>query len=196
MLASASPARLETLTRAGLRPQVIVSAVDEDAFTATKVTELVAVLAQAKAEAVAAVLPEDGDVLVVACDSLLDLDGRPLGKPATPEEAIQRWQEMRGRTGHLHTGHHVIGRLDGQTRSVAAVATTEVRFADVTDAEIGAYVATGEPQQVAGAFTIDGLGGAFVTGITGDHHNVVGISLPLLRRLFAELGVGWHTLWA
>jgi len=175
---------------------VIVSAVDEDAFTATKVTELVAVLAQAKAEAVAAVLPEDGDVLVVACDSLLDLDGRPLGKPATPEEAIQRWQEMRGRTGHLHTGHHVIGRLDGQTRSVAAVATTEVRFADVTDAEIGAYVATGEPQQVAGAFTIDGLGGAFVTGITGDHHNVVGISLPLLRRLFAELGVGWHTLWA
>lgn len=196
MLASASPARLETLTRAGLRPQVIVPAVDEDAFTATKVTELVAVLAQAKAEAVAAVLPEDGDVLVVACDSLLDLDGRPLGKPATPEEAIQRWQEMRGRTGHLHTGHHVIGRLDGQTRSVAAVATTEVRFADVTDAEIGAYVATGEPQQVAGAFTIDGLGGAFVTGITGDHHNVVGISLPLLRRLFAELGVGWHTLWA
>ena len=196
MLASASPARLETLTRAGLRPQVIVSAVDEDAFTATKVTELVAVLAQAKAEAVAAVLPEDGDVLVVACDSLLDLDGRPLGKPATPEEAIQRWQEMRGRTGHLHTGHHVIGRLDGQTRSVAAVATTEVRFADVTDAEIGAYVATGEPQQVAGAFTIDGLGGAFVTGITGDHHNVVGISLPLLRRLFAELGVGWHTLGA
>ena len=196
MLASASPARLETLTRAGIRPQVIVSAVDEDAFTATKVTELVAVLAQAKAEAVAAVLPEDGDVLVVACDSLLDLDGRPLGKPATPEEAIQRWQEMRGRTGHLHTGHHVIGRLDGQTRSVAAVATTEVRFADVTDAEIGAYVATGEPQQVAGAFTIDGLGGAFVTGITGDHHNVVGISLPLLRRLFAELGVGWHTLWA
>ncbi|HOC13369.1 MAG TPA: Maf family protein [Propionicimonas sp.] len=196
VLASASPARLETLTRAGLRPQVIVSAVDEDAFTATKVTELVAVLAQAKAEAVAAVLPEDGDVLVVACDSLLDLDGRPLGKPATPEEAIQRWQEMRGRTGHLHTGHHVIGRLDGQTRSVAAVATTEVRFADVTDAEIGAYVATGEPQQVAGAFTIDGLGGAFVTGITGDHHNVVGISLPLLRRLFAELGVGWHTLWA
>ena len=196
MLASASPARLETLTRAGLRPQVIVSAVDEDAFTATKVTELVAVLAQAKAEAVAAVLPEDGDVLVVACDSLLDLDGRPLGKPATPEEAIQRWQEMRGRTGHLHTGHHVIGRLDGQTRSVAEVATTEVRFADVTDAEIGAYVATGEPQQVAGAFTIDGLGGAFVTGITGDHHNVVGISLPLLRRLFAELGVGWHTLWA
>ncbi len=195
MLASASPARLETLTRAGLRPQVIVSAVDEDAFTATKVTELVAVLAQAKAEAVAAVLPEDGDVLVVACDSLLDLDGRPLGKPATPEEAIQRWQEMRGRTGHLHTGHHVIGRLDGQTRSVAAVATTEVRFADVTDAEIGAYVATGEPQQVAGAFTIDGLGGAFVTGITGDHHNVVGISLPLLRTMLAELGVAWHTLW-
>jgi len=196
VLASASPARLETLTRAGLRPQVIVSAVDEDAFTAAEVTELVAVLAKAKAEAVASVLPPGGDVLLVACDSLLELDGRPLGKPTTPAEAVRRWQEMRGRTGHLHTGHHVIGRLGGDLRVASAVATTGVTFAELSDAEIEAYVATGEPQQVAGAFTIDGLGGAFVTSITGDPHNVVGISLPLLRQLFEGLGIPWHSLWA
>jgi septum formation protein len=102
---------------------------------------------------------------------------------------------MRGRTGHLHTGHHVIARLDGQARTASAVATTEVEFADLDDAEIDAYVATGEPGLVAGAFTIDGLGGPYVTSVKGDPHNVVGISLPLLRLLFAELGVPWHTLW-
>jgi septum formation protein len=217
VLASASPARLETLVRAGLHPRVVVSAVDEDAFTAPTVTGLVAALAQAKAEAVAATLrPPQGaallaepdeasrlaelfegrDLLVLGCDSLLELDGRPLGKPASPEEAVQRWRDMRGRTGHLHTGHHVIARFDGDTRAVAAVATTEVSFADLDDAEIDAYVATGEPELVAGAFTIDGLGGAYVTSVSGDPHNVVGISLPLLRRLFAELGVPWHTLWS
>ncbi|MFZ0529352.1 MAG: Maf family protein [Propionicimonas sp.] len=195
VLASASPARLETLTRAGLHPRVIVSDVDEDAFSAADVIELVAVLARAKAEAVAADLPATGDYLLVACDSLLELDGRALGKPATPAESVDRWRAMRGRTGHLHTGHHVIGRIGGDTRSVAAVATTGVSFAEVSDAEIEAYVASGEPQRVAGAFTIDGLGGAFVTGISGDPHNVVGISLPLLRRLFAELGLEWHQLW-
>ena len=215
MLASASPARLETLVRAGLNPRVAVSEVDEDAFTAPTVTGLVALLAKAKAEAVAATLrqaqgsspttqgpsrtlaepDEAGDVLVVGCDSLLELDGRPLGKPASPEEAVQRWQDMRGRTGYLHTGHHVVSRIGGRARTAAAVATTEVTFADLDDAEIEAYVATGEPGLVAGAFTIDGLGGAYVTSVTGDPHNVVGISLPLLRRLFAELGVPWHTLW-
>ena len=215
VLASASPARLETLVRAGLDPRVVVSTVDEDAFTAPTVTGLVAVLAQAKAEAVAATLAgpvaawpddpvdasplaelyQDRDLLVVGCDSLLELDGEPLGKPATPEEAVQRWRNMRGRTGHLHTGHHVIARLSGTTHTAAAVATTEVAFADLDDGEIDAYVATGEPGLVAGAFTIDGLGGAYVTSITGDPHNVVGISLPLLRRLFGELGIPWHTLW-
>ncbi|HEX5336593.1 MAG TPA: Maf family protein [Propionicimonas sp.] len=215
VLASASPARLETLIRAGLTPRVVVSAVDEDAFTAATVAELVAALAQAKAEAVAATLaepeaawpdePEGGspladlfqgrDLLVVGCDSLLELDGHPLGKPASPAEAVERWREMRGRTGHLHTGHHVIARREGQTRTASAVATTEVEFADLDDAEVEAYVATGEPGLVAGAFTIDGLGGAYVTSVKGDPHNVVGISLPLLRRLFAELGVPWHTLW-
>ncbi len=215
VLASASPARLETLVRAGLTPRVVVSAVDEDAFTATTVTELVAALAQAKAEAVAATLsepeaawpeePEESsplaglfqgrDLLVVGCDSLLELDGRPLGKPTSQAEAVERWRGMRGRTGHLHTGHHVIARLDGQARTASAVATTEVEFADLDDAEIDAYVATGEPGLVAGAFTIDGLGGPYVTSVKGDPHNVVGISLPLLRLLFAELGVPWHTLW-
>ena len=215
VLASASPARLETLVRAGLTPRVVVSAVDEEAFTAPTVTELVAALARAKAEAVAATLaepeaawpdePEESsrladlfqgrDLLVVGCDSLLELDGRPLGKPTSPAEAVERWQEMRGRTGHLHTGHHVIARLDGHARTASAVASTEVEFADLDDAEIDAYVATGEPGLVAGAFTIDGLGGPYVTSVKGDPHNVVGISLPLLRLLFAELGVPWHTLW-
>lgn len=195
VLASASPARLETLVRAGLTPRVVVSAVDEDAFTADTVTGLVAALAQAKAEAVAADLFQGRDLLVVGCDSLLELDGRPLGKPASPQEAVERWRGMRGRTGHLHTGHHVVARLDGQARTASGVATTEVAFADLDDAEIEAYVATGEPGLVAGAFTIDGLGGAYVTAVKGDPHNVVGISLPLLRLLFAELGVPWHTLW-
>ena len=215
VLASASPARLETLVRAGLSPRVVVSAVDEDAFTADSVTDLVAVLAQAKAEAVAATLampeadwpeePEESsplaeifhgrDLLVVGCDSLLELDGRPLGKPASPAEAVERWREMRGRTGHLHTGHHVIARRNGQVGTASGVATTEVEFADLDDTEIDAYVATGEPGLVAGAFTIDGLGGPYVTSVKGDPHNVVGISLPLLRLLFADLGVPWHTLW-
>lgn len=204
MLASASPARLETLVRAGLNPRVVVSDVDEDGFSAPTVPGLVAVLARAKAEAVAFTLrPPAGpaeagelaDVLVVGCDSLLELDGEPLGKPGSPAEAVQRWQRMRGRTGLLHTGHHVVAHLAGRTRSAAAVATTEVTFADLGDDEIEAYVATGEPGLVAGAFTIDGLGGAYVTSVTGDPHNVVGISLPLLRGLFGELGVPWHTLW-
>lgn len=198
MLASASPARRETLISAGLAPQVVVSDVDEDAFDAADVPALVQALARAKAEAVAARLGAAGDgasdVLVVGCDSLLELDGEPLGKPASPAEAVERWLRMRGRTGHLHTGHHVL-RLGERPGRASGVATTEVRFADLSEAEIEAYVATGEPERVAGAFTIDGLGGAFVTSVSGDPHNVVGISLPLLRDLFGRLGVTWHTLW-
>ncbi len=204
MLASASPARLETLRRAGLRPVVVVSDVDEDAFSAPDVIALAGVLARAKAEAVAAQLPRHGSgpapagastTLVVGCDSLLELDGRALGKPGSAAAAASRWREMRGRSGHLHTGHHVISVARNQVRSAGAVATTTVEFADLSDAEIEAYAATGEPERVAGAFTIDGLGGAFVTSITGDPHNVVGISLPLLRRLFAGLDVAWPDLW-
>lgn len=174
---------------------MIVSRVDEDAFSAADVVGLVAALAKAKATAVHDLVDDGRDLLVVACDSLLELDGEPMGKPSDADEAIRRWRRMRGRTGRLHTGHHVIGRRGGELDATSAVATTEVVFANIDDAEIEAYVATGEPLRVAGAFTIDGLGGAYVTTLCGDPHNVVGISLPLLRRMFAELGVPWHSLW-
>ena len=196
ILASASPARLATLRSAGLSPEVLVSGVDETAVTASSVPDLVIRLARLKAETAAARVDHDQQTtIVIGCDSLLELDGTAYGKPGSPAEAIDRWHRMRGSSGVLHTGHHVVLRRAGQQRSDSAVASTTVHFADLTDAEITAYVATGEPLAVAGAFTIDGLGGAFVSGIEGDHHNVVGISLPLLRILLAELGVAWSSLW-
>lgn len=195
ILASASPARRQTLINAGLQPEVIVSQVDEDAFTAPDVVGLVNQLARAKADRVFSELGGTDDVVVVACDSLLELRGEPMGKPADAQQAIQRWRQMRGSTGQLHTGHHVIARRGGTVDSASAVATTEVMFANLDDDEIEAYVGTGEPLKVAGAFTVDGLGGGYVTGVCGDPHNVVGISLPLLRRLLLELGVPWHSLW-
>jgi septum formation protein len=196
VLASASPARLTTLRHAGLEPEVVVSGVDESAVTADSVAALAGRLAQLKAEAVAAAVAADGSpVLVVGCDSMLELDGEAYGKPGTPDLAVERWRRMRGRSGVLHTGHHVVlADRDGH-RTRNAVAATTVHFADVTDAEIEAYVATGEPLQVAGAFTVDGLGGPFVRAIEGDFHNVVGISLPLLRELLLDLGVAWPALW-
>jgi septum formation protein len=129
----------------------------------------------------------DGPALVLGCDSLLELDGAGLGKPGSAATAAARWQEMRGRTGVLHTGHCLIDTASGRRR--AQLASTVVHFADLSDAEIERYCATGEPAQVAGAFTIDGLGGWFVDRIEGDHHNVVGLSLPLLRHLLHELGL-------
>jgi septum formation protein len=131
--------------------------------------------------------------LVQGCDSVLELDGEALGKPERPDEAVRRWQAMRGRTGVLHTGHCLRDTASG--REARATGSTVVHFADVSDEEIAAYVATGEPLHVAGAFTIDGLGGPFVTRVEGDHHNVVGLSLPLLRDLLAELGHSWTELW-
>ena len=196
ILASASPARLQTLRSAGLSPDVVVSGVDETTVTADSVSGLTGRLARLKAEAAAARLrPEQQTTIVVGCDSLLELDGTAYGKPGSAAEATDRWHRMRGRSGVLHTGHHVLVRRTGHQRSASAVASTTVHFADLTDAEIAAYVATGEPLEVAGAFTIDGLGGAFVTGIEGDHHNVVGISLPLLRTLLRGLGIAWPSLW-
>lgn len=188
VLASASPARLATLRAAGIAPDVMVSNVDEDALSATMATaptsDLVASLAAAKATAVATQV--DAPALVLGCDSMLDLDGQPYGKPDSVDAAIQRWQQMRGRIGHLYTGHCLIDV--GTGRSVAEVASTAVHFADVSDATVEAYCRTGEPTQVAGTFTIDGLGGWFIDSIAGDHHNVVGVSLPLVRRLLEELG--------
>jgi len=190
VLASASPARLATLRSAGLDPEVLVSGVDESQVHSTDPAALAGELARLKARAVAPKVP---DAVVVGCDSVLGLDGAVHGKPADPAEAVARWRAMRGRSGVLHTGHCVIAPGG---REVLRSAATTVHFADLTDHEIEAYVATGEPLQVAGAFTVDGLGGAFVRGIEGDHHNVVGISLPLLREMFAEVDVAWVSLWS
>ncbi|MGW4381656.1 Maf family protein [Kitasatospora sp. NPDC004531] len=196
VLASASPARLGLLRQAGLDPQVRVSGVDEDALSAPTPGELALVLAVAKAEKIAGELAaEPGEPpLVIGCDSVLELDGRALGKPADADEAVRRWQSMRGRSGVLRTGHCVIDTATG--RQARATASTTVRFGTPDDAEIAAYVASGEPLHVAGAFTLDGRSAPFVEGIDGDPGNVIGLSLPLLRRLLAELDVRITDLWA
>ncbi|MGW0701423.1 Maf family protein [Streptomyces sp. NPDC002867] len=192
VLASASPARLNLLKQAGLDPHVIVSGVDEDALTAPTPAELALVLAEAKAAAVAA-RPEAAGALLIGCDSVLELDGQALGKPADAEDATARWKAMRGRAGVLQTGHCLIDTATG--RQTSATASTIVRFGEPTDDEIAAYVASGEPLHVAGAFTLDGLSAPFVESIEGDHGNVIGLSLPLLRRLLAELGFSITDLW-
>ncbi len=189
VLASQSPARLATLRSAGIEPDVIVSGVDEDRITSTDPGNLAAALAQLKCRAVS--VQVEADALVIGCDSVLAFEGEIFGKPAGPVEAAGRWRRMRGRSGVLHTGHCVRRGKDEFLETAATI----VHFADVTDAEIDAYVATGEPLHVAGAFTIDGLGGAFISGIEGDHHNVVGLSLPLLRELVGDLGIAWTSLW-
>src|SRR5450631_695345 len=213
LLGSASPARLATLQRAGVTPYVLVSDVDEDSVVTLAESrygelapeDVALALARAKCEAVMNLLaeetcPPDAPVgaLVLGCDSLLELDGEVHGKPADGAEAISRWKRMRGTSGVLSTAHWLIDDRvdnDGGTRAtLGAVASTIVHFANVSDDEITGYVATGEPLQVAGAFTIDGLGGPFVSGIEGDHHNVVGISLPLLREMLAEIDVSWFEL--
>jgi septum formation protein len=191
VLASASPARLKTLRGAGVEPEVIVSGVDEDHITAESPGELARLLATLKARAVVAGLTDHATVL--GCDSVLEFDGVAYGKPGTPEVARERLRMMRGRTGVLHTGHCLIDTSAKQ--ELRELASTTVHFADLTDDEIDAYVATGEPLVVAGSFTVDGLGGPFVTGVDGDYHNVVGLSLPLLRRMLAQVGITWPELW-
>lgn len=196
VLASASDARLRTLRGAGLDPEVMVSGVDEDSEAVDGVRELTARLAQLKAQAVSAEIDHgSGTTVVIGCDSMLELDGMGYGKPGTPAEAARRWQLMRGRSGLLHTGHHVMLHQGGAITTRTAVASTLVHFAELTDEEIEAYVASAEPLQVAGGFTVDGLGGPFITGVEGDHHNVVGLSLPLLRTILNELGISWPSLW-
>lgn len=199
VLASASPGRLATLRAAGIHPRVVVSGVDEDALLEAantsserpSPTDIALLLARAKAEAV-----DIDDAIVLGGDSVLEFDGRTYGKPADADEARTRWQQMSGRSGVLHTGHWLIDRREsGSNRSIGAVGSTIVHFAEISAEEVDAYIATGEPLKVAGAFTIDALGGPFVRAIEGDHHNVVGLSLPLVRTLLAQLGVPWHSLW-
>jgi septum formation protein len=189
VLASASPARLKLLRDAGLSPEVHVSGVDESGVTGGP-HEVVLELARLKAQAVAATQP---DALVLGCDSLLELDGKLLGKPADAAEAVARWHDMRGRSGTLMTGHCLIDTATGVL--VAEVCGTVVRFGTPSDAEVEAYVATGEPLHVAGAFTLDGRSAPFLAGIDGDHGNVIGLSLPLVRSLLAQLDVSLVDLW-
>lgn len=208
VLASASPARRKVLQGAGLRPVVQVSHVDEDALLAelrsraAGPAEQVLALAQAKARAVAGELETPlspgADTLVVGCDSMLEFHGEVLGKPHNPEVALARVRALAGDCGVLHTGHWVMRLRSDAADPVAQVGRTEstvVHFADFSEAEARAYVSSGEPLEVAGSFTIDGLGGAFISGIEGDPHNVIGISLPLLRKLAGELGIFWPSLW-
>ncbi|MFO7279131.1 MAG: nucleoside triphosphate pyrophosphatase [Thermoanaerobacterales bacterium] len=200
VLASRSPARRALLQAAGFAPRVVVSGVDEDGVAGLDAATATCVLAERKATAVADRLaaggaPADGPPpVVVACDSVLDVDGELRGRPAGPEEAARWWRGYRGRTGTLVTGHAVID-VPTARRAVAASATV-VRFGDPTDEEIEAYVATGEPLDVAGGFTLDGYAAPFVDGVDGDHGTVLGLSLPLLRRLLAEVGIDVTTLWA
>jgi len=190
VLASGSQGRLRLLRAAGLDPDVVVSGADESHDGQLPVTDLVVVLAERKATAVARQRP---DALVLGCDSLLELDHQPVGKPASAGQAADVWRRLAGRTGMLCTGHCLIE--PGGGRVVREVARTTVRFGTPTDAEVAAYVATGEPLTMAGAFSIDGRGAAFVDGIDGDPGNVIGLSLPLLRRMLAELDVAITDLW-
>jgi len=193
VLASASPARRRLLIGAGFDPEVIVSGVDEDGFEAPDLPKLVRALAEAKAEAVAA-RPEAAGAVVVGCDSLLDVDGEAHGKPTGEEEARARLQRLRGRSAILRTGHCLIDTATGRRASDAAA--TEVVFGQFTDTELDAYLATGEPLHVAGAFTLDGRSAPFVERIIGDHGNVIGLSLPLFRTLLGDIGLTVMDLWA
>lgn len=222
VLASASPARASTLRNAGIEPLIRVSNADEDAVlarfphadSASDAPAKVVALAQAKAEAVVPTITaqnirtfarehdmcEPSAAIVVACDSMLEVGGALLGKPHSPEVAFDRIRELSGSDVTLHTGHAVVYlELDADSVVVrdqhAASCATTVHFTELDDDEIRAYIATGEPLEVAGSFTIDGLGGPFIQGVTGDPHSVVGISLPLVRSIAKEVGVFWPTLW-
>lgn len=193
VLASASPARLGLLRQAGFAPEVVVSGVDEGAYSADSAPALAQTLAEAKATEVARGLTP-GAAVVVGCDSVLEFGGRILGKPADAADALARWKDMRGRSGVLHTGHCLYDTRTGH--KAAAVSSTTVHFGRPDDDELAAYIASGEPLNVAGAFTLDGLAAPFVDAIEGDHGTVIGLSLPLLRRLLGRLGMRVTDFWA
>ena len=205
VLASTSPARLRLLRDGGIEPVTISPEVDEELVTQNAIDageisntqDMVLLLARAKAEAVLN-HPDAQGALIIGCDSSLDLDGESLGKPHEPEVAIERWKSMRGRSGRLYTGHWLIDNRENSVNlpAVGRATNTTVHFADLSDSEVLAYVGTGEPLKVAGAFTIDGLGGAFIRAIEGDSHTVVGLSLPTLRELCIKLGVDYPSLWS
>lgn len=196
VLASASESRRRLLEDAGFAPEIIASQVDESDVEHLMPAEAVLELSRRKARAVAAEVRRTGrtDALVVGCDSMLELDGAALGKPGSAAEAMQRWRQMSGRAGVLHTGHCVIDT--GTGREAAATDGAIVRFGHPSDRELAAYAATGEPLQVAGAFTLEGRSAPWIDGIEGDAGTVRGLSLPVLRRLLAELGVELVDLWA
>jgi septum formation protein len=206
-LASTSPARLATLRAAGIEPVLLSPGVDEDAVVEaekpTSAEDMVLLLARVKAEAVLGrtVDGEPIDGFILGGDSAFELDGEIYGKPHLPEVARERWRKQRGREGQLHSGHWLIDSRGGVlattgTIATGGVSTATVRFADdITDDEIDAYVATGEPLRVAGAFTIDSLGAPFIESVDGDPHAVVGLSLALLRKLLGRFGVAWPALW-
>ncbi len=204
VLGSASPGRLKVLRQAGVAPLVRVSGIDEDALIAelgsdASTDDVVCALARAKAERVAGGLDSTvaADCVVVACDSMLYLDGQLCGKPGSADAAVRQWHLMGGRSGKLHTGHCLLRLSDGAiTHQESESACTTVHFATPTSAELQAYVAAGEPLQVAGGFTLDGLGGWFVDGVEGDPSNVIGVSLPLLRSLVRRVGLSVAGLWA
>jgi septum formation protein len=201
VLASASPARRAVLRGAGLDPLVVVADLDEEALLAAipdaSPAEKVSHLAAAKATAVARRIGDTHpEAVVIGCDSMLHVGGELVGKPGDPDTARRRWKVMAGGTGQLLTGHAVLRLADGEVDRVAeGHAVTTVRFAEPSDDELAAYLATGEPLAVAGAFTLDGRGGWFVEGIDGDPSNVIGISLPLVRRLLAGVGIRVTDLW-
>ena len=197
ILASASPARLMLLRSQSIKPIVIPSEINEKEIEAqykNSATEvIVKELSIAKANYVLNNNVSLDNGILIAADSMLEFNSQSLGKPLNAENAIERWQQMRGKTGILHTGHTVI-RLDNK-QTITRVISTKVEFANVDDQEILDYVATTEPLHVAGAFTIDSLGAAFVKQVHGDHSNVVGLSLPALREIVRELGLSWTSLW-
>jgi septum formation protein len=189
ILASSSPSRLMLLKSAGINPKVLVSGIDEEApeFDSLSATELVIKLATLKANAVKGMAPENS--LIIGCDSTFEFNGKPLGKPLDRETAIQRSKLISGKFGYLHTGHCIIDTR--QEKEISKLSTAKVQFAELTDVEIVDYVESGEPLNVAGGFTLDGLSAPFITSIEGDPSGIIGLSLPLLRSMVISLGYSW-----